>query len=90
MGALGYSKRCSFSWTRAAGVPITPAVAGEELGMVLAAALGLGEQSDIVGVNWLKAVALNLSQRFWLRRGEGLLFLLLIPMKVATGAQYSC
>lgn len=61
-------------------------VAGKELGTVLAAALRLGKQSDVVGMNWLKSVALNLSQRFWLRQGEGLLFLLLIPVEVAMGA----
>lgn len=44
--------------------------------MVLGAALGLGQQRDIVGMNWLKSVALNLSQRIWPGQGEGLLFLL--------------
>lgn len=58
--------------------------------MVLAAAPGLGEQSNVVGMNWFKSVALNLSQRFWLRQGEGLLFLLLISMAVAMGGQCSC
>lgn len=76
-----------FLWTHAVGVPITPAVASEELGTVPAAALGLGEQSDIVGMSWLESVALDLSQRPWPRQGEGLLFLLLIPMEEAVGAR---
>lgn len=50
-------------------------------GWSLAAALGLGEQSDIVGVNWLKAVALNLSQRFWLRWGKVFSFFCLSPWR---------